>query len=624
MSTIQYGKLEIDPSINPAVLDTGTWDKDRIAGILKELPEDFFRDIVNRCNGDVNSENIQKGDITCYSRSIAAYKGATYALLGFEDRQSVFICLTNGKADGIANGKADGKAESGGKQQKAAGKSGAAKSSSAGKMAAPITNPMADPMKKLSFSSGLSVTPYPASADNIHTYTRQINPGSGPQRLGPIPRVGIGVRHSTALWPGIWNAMHKADFSANAIQNSVRELYLLDALYKGEAPRKNHLFSFGPVDEGHTGSSFEGLWAEGVLSSLKQPNSVRYGADADHLQVKRGSEGIERTKQFIDAARYYSFYTLDVSDILDYSALSSFSAKNSTQYLEELIPSAAERRDILWYHKRKKSLGKQFLQLDEAQIGRLVGKYWKALQSVGDLSSYIDSIKDGESYDLELSVDENPPFIRTFDSITTYAEMLFLVDEIERRGLPISHIAPNFGVEKGTDYRGDDGRLMFENRVGILHKIASEKDLMLDCHSGDDLSRETRRLFKRATRGNIHFKISPSLQALYGEVLSEIDPEFFDFWWKDTLAYAEEGAKNGSSFAKYSLSLLKRGRGQITPSADHLFFKELCFATLGRRDNRGQFVNREKFYDLPSEFYEEMERRVEAHMLEVAADLFDL
>jgi hypothetical protein len=232
-------------------------------------------------------------------------------------------------------------------------------------------------------------------------------------------------------------------------------------------------------------------------------------------------------------------------------------------------------------------------------------------------------LKDGEAYDLELSIDENPPHVKTFDTITTPAELLFLVDEIRRRGLPITHLAPNFGVEKGVDYRGADGLGMFEQRVGTLHKIASEHNMMLDCHSGDDLSRETRRLFKRATRGNIHFKISPSLQSLVGEVVEKVEPEFFRFWWKDTLRHTKELAQMGVPFAIHSLNLVKWAGEMDKPSSKHLFFKEFCYATLGERDELGQFVNRDKFYSFSSDFKTEMDAVMEERILEVAGDLFE-
>ena len=189
----------------------------------------------------------------------------------------------------------------------------------------------------------------------------------------------------------------------------------------------------------------------------------------------------------------------------------------------------------------------------------------------------------------------------------------------------MTHLAPNFGVEKGTDYRGYDGIEMFGKRIGILNKIAVEKNMILDCHSGDDLSRETRRVFRRATSGNIHFKVSPSLQALYGKVLSSYDPEFFSFWWNETLKYAQAGADSGSVFARHALAELRRDdKGRVLPSADHLFFKELCFDSVGKRDTNGDYINRARFYDLGSDFYDEMERTIEQRVMELSEDLFDV
>jgi hypothetical protein len=49
--------------------------------------------------------------------------------------------------------------------------------------------------------------------------------------------------------------MTKYDFAANAIQNSLRELNLLDDVLAGKPPHTNYLFSFGSIDEGHTGST---------------------------------------------------------------------------------------------------------------------------------------------------------------------------------------------------------------------------------------------------------------------------------------------------------------------------------------------------------------------------------
>ena len=104
--------------------------------------------------------------------------------------------------------------------------------------------------KKLQENSFLSA--YPARDNVIDRFVTHIQPAKAPKPLGAIPRLGIGNRHTTTIWPGIWKAMEKRNFAANAIQNSVRELHRLQTLLDGEPARVNHLYSFGKMKEGHT------------------------------------------------------------------------------------------------------------------------------------------------------------------------------------------------------------------------------------------------------------------------------------------------------------------------------------------------------------------------------------
>ncbi len=122
--------------------------------------------------------------------------------------------------------------------------------------------------------------------------------------------------------------------------------------------------------------------------------------------------------------------------------------------------------------------------------------------------------------------------------------------EAQRRGIPLTHVAPNFGVEKGTDYRGADGLPGFEARARTLCRIAEEFGVMADFHSGDDLSAASRQAIGRATAGRNHFKVSPNLQLLFAEVLAEHHPRLFRRWWQDALAYASREAGDGSAFAR--------------------------------------------------------------------------
>jgi hypothetical protein len=143
----------------------------------------------------------------------------------------------------------------------------------------------------------------------------------------------------------------------------------------------------------------------------------------------------------------------------------------------------------------------------------------------------------------------------------------------------------------------------------------------LDCHSGDDLKSETRKVVGRAAKGNIHFKISPALQIIFAEVLNKYDPEKFRFWWDDTLDYARREAAAGSDFATDCLQQYDRNNNK-TPSPGHAVFHYYGFATVGRRDEKGQFIHRQKFYELPEDFYKLYQDRLVQYLSEVTNDVF--
>ncbi len=580
MGNITFGKLTIDPSKNPAILDTATWNPEEAWHLVQALDETYWHSIQDAVTSD--KPLVEGKACQLYPPSYARYHDKNFFLAGLKDAQQVFIEIGN-RENELVLGPAVG---------------------------------------TKSLSNGRQITMYNTDAAIIDRFCRVILPDKGPKALGSTPRLGIGVRMSTSVWPGIWRAMLKYNFAANAIQNSLRELNMLEDLLAGKPPKTNYLFSFGNIDEGHTGSTFEGLWVYGVLSALKSKTRPVYGTDADHIMVKRGSEGLSRAKRIIDSARYYTFFTLDVSDILNYGAIDEPSAASAEAYLTENIHDSSQLNAVLAYHREARRIGGQADNPDKAGIGRLIGKYWKALDATQELYRHIKRLKADIPFDLELSIDENPADVRTCESLTKDAELMFLLLEIQRRQLPVTHIAPNFGVEKGVDYRCPGGLEELEARVRRQYQMASEYGLMLDCHSGDDLKSPTRRVFGRATGGNIHFKISPSLQNIFGETLHELYPEDFRFWWQDTLAYARREAEGGAQTAIASLREYENGDNP-QPLAKTSLFEHFNFATVGKRDANGQFIFREKFYDLPPDFYAEYAKRIEQRLGEVAEDVFN-
>jgi hypothetical protein len=528
---MRFKILEIEPQKNPAVLDTATWEPISAWHSISEMDDSFFISVSKA----IEKEPSLLPDKRCivYAGSCAEYRESVFGLAKLVDGQHVFLEI----GTGIRNG----------------------------------------PLKELigirSLSNGTQLAVYRANVAAIDRYVSLIRSDKGPKALGSVPRLGIGSRMTTAAWPGVWQATNSYNIQSNPIQNSVREVNLLEDVLAGRPARLNYMANFGRVEEGHTGSTFEGLWAAGILEALKVDSVCPYGADADHITIRSGDDDIAHAKRVIKAARLYTFFTLDVSSLLDYETC-------------------------------------------------LIDKYRSALDVVEQLANHIATIKKGIPFDLELSIDETPSGVDTLSCLTSKAELEFLLRELRRRKIPVTHIAPNFGVEKEFDYRGTDGLSGLEKRIQGLCQCAGEFGVLLDCHSGDDLKPETRKVIGRAADGNIHFKISPVLQIIFAEILNEFDPVMFRFWWDDALDYARREAQAGSDFAAYCLKQYDRNSNK-TPSPGHAVFHYYGFATVGRRDDKGQFIHRQKFYELPEDFYKLYQDRVILYLSEVANDVFD-
>jgi hypothetical protein len=573
MEMLHVGRLQIDPARNPAVLDTATWHPEAVVAAVLGLPAGAWDRVRGTAAGAARPEPLPPfnfGTGRGSDRAAGVWVGAQ-----LDDGQQALLLFRR----------------------------------------APLPVGLARPLCSRVLAEGWTLDALAADADGVAAFVRIVAPECGPQALGPVARLGIGTRLSTHAWPGIWEAMHRGHFAANAIQNSVRELNLLGDLVAGTAPRVNYLFGFGRLEEGHTGSTFEGLWLAGVLSALWTGRALHYGADADHIMVKRTPDGLERALAVVDAARHFTFFTVDVSDVLDYEAGRVTGAAAAAARFEAAVPVATQRQELLAWHGEARG---DLPALAPESIARGAAKFARALDAVEALAAQVRRRRGDLAFDLELSIDEVPSGVPVAEVLTTVDETVFLLGEIRRRGLPVTHVAPNLGVEKGTDYRLADGHDGLRRRTQALQGLLRPAGLMLDCHSGDDLSAATRRVVGRATDGVVHFKVSPSLQVLFAEVLQTAAPTVFRFWWDDTLAYARREAEAGSPLAARLLAEAARA----APSPQQPAFHQFCFATLGRRTADGGFLNRERFYTLPASVDRAYAERVTRLLLEVAADLY--
>ncbi len=570
-----FGALRIDPATNPAVLATETWNPTAAAGHIGALGSATLE----ACAQAMSDEPVpwSEAGLILHPGSVVRGRGATLALAELPDGQHVLLEIRRSGAEAF----------------------------------------LPPPILAVPLSGDETLGVHATDASLLHGAMRAVAPSKLPRALGRVPRLGVGVRMTTACWPGVFAAMDAGGFAANVIQNSVRELNFLSDLLEGRPADRNYASGFGMIEAGYTGSTFEGLWTVGAIEALKHPAPLALGADADHVQVKRGRDGMARAKRYLDSCRYHSFFTVDMADILDYGALREASSAVAGDLARAVVASDGAYREVHAWHRSRRLAGQP---LDDGLVDRMIGKYWGAFDALEEVDRYLRGMRAGEEYDLEFTIDEHPPEVPAFDCLTSDEECFFVVNEIARRAVPVTHIAPNTGTEKGFDYRGADGLAGFEHRVASLARIAAEGGVLIDIHSADDLTELARAAIRRATGGTLHYKVSPMLQIIFASVLEDVHPELFGEWWADAVAYATEEAA-GSPFAARCLDELST-KADAAPSHRDAVFHHYGFRFVGRRDPQGQFLHRERFYTLSPEFYALHEERIRAYVLGLAHDLF--
>ena len=91
---MRFGKLEIDPAVNPAVLDTATWDVERVPTVLGFVGKEYWQ-TVHRA---VAAAGAAPGHAECrvYPGSWTARGGNAFSLVRLSDGQHVFVEIGTG------------------------------------------------------------------------------------------------------------------------------------------------------------------------------------------------------------------------------------------------------------------------------------------------------------------------------------------------------------------------------------------------------------------------------------------------------------------------------------------------------------------------------------------------
>jgi len=228
-----------------------------------------------------------------------------------------------------------------------------------------------------------------------------------------------------------------------------------------------------------------------------------WGADADHLKT------IEDIPPFVKAG--YTFFTVDPGEHVDNST--------DTDPLDVLKQKTA---NINWDEPSALYLyqngGQVWGQFEAESLMRAMAKYGKAVQHSVTMFKRLSELKD--AFDFEVSVDET-------DSPTTPLEHFFIANELSRRGVRFTSLAPRFigRFEKGVDYIGDLNALDAElaKHAAVTAHFGTYK---LSLHSGSDKF-SIYPLVAKHWGERIHMKTAGTsyLEAL--RVLAKHEPDLF-------------------------------------------------------------------------------------------------
>ena len=228
-----------------------------------------------------------------------------------------------------------------------------------------------------------------------------------------------------------------------------------------------------------------------------------WGADADHLKT------IEDIPPFVKAG--YTFFTVDPGEHVDNST--------DTDPLDVLKQKTA---NINWDEPSALYLyqngGQVWGQFEAESLMRAMAKYGKAVQHSVTMFKRLSELKD--AFDFEVSVDET-------DSPTTPLEHFFIANELSRRGVRFTSLAPRFigRFEKGVDYIGDLNALDAElaKHAAVTAHFGTYK---LSLHSGSDKF-SIYPLVAKHWGERIHMKTAGTsyLEAL--RVLAKYEPDLF-------------------------------------------------------------------------------------------------
>ena len=345
-----------------------------------------------------------------------------------------------------------------------------------------------------------------------------------------------------------------------------------------------------------TDRTYEDVLDSVTFSVFKYGFRRAFGADADHLKKKKEIENA--------LSIGYTMITLDLSDHIQKKY---FDCSDETINAESLPdPALAE----IYLGKDFTITSSMVLHYSEVELKRIALIYEKALDFV--LEIYRSYFQNGRyQADLEISIDET-------ENPTTPLQHFFFANELTRRGVEFSSIAPRFCGEfqKGIDYLGDP--LLLEADLQKHVDISRRFKYKISVHSGSDKLTIFPEIGK-VTQGRFHLKTSGTSWLEAMRVIALKDPQLFRRIHKFALTVFND-VKN-----LYHVStdlnripdidsIKDRGIPDLFSLNDERQLMHITYgAILEERDYQGRYVFKDQLFDIWDKYEDYYHKILERH-----------
>lgn len=311
--------------------------------------------------------------------------------------------------------------------------------------------------------------------------------------------IGCGDRLGLAT-PGHIRAVGKFSASPVLAQQSIRELNL-------------------------TGRNYRGVVADAAFGVFQEGYEQGFGADGDHLKT------LADIDVALDAGM--PMITLDLTEVMNPEPAEWSDSKVEEEFAD--IQDPIKSRISEAHAGKTHILGDHKISLSQVEARRCCLMYWKALDFSREVDRHLRE-KRGDSYDLEISIDETT-------APTLPSHHLFIVRELEAREVRVNSLAPRFigEFQKGIDYIGDLGE--FERQFAVHSAIAkAHGDYKISIHSGSDKFSAYPAIGKH-TGMRVHLKTAGTswLEAI--RTISRVNTDLYRLMHSKAFDYFQEATK---------------------------------------------------------------------------------